>query len=188
MLNLSDKRHPNSMDNIADFLSRWHSADASVSLTKVYTRSPSGRINFHGTDDCAYAFPYARFDSHFTDALEPLVRPLVECLVNHNFITYTSCEGHAISPHLLELHVGVINPTDVGTALIQHAVAQSNDALKMRNMNAEFQLYAGELYCETHARAVPCLDLYLEKNRGLSTALYLASREAAVSLLVKCLQ
>lgn len=184
MLNLSDKRQPNSMENITSFLQRWHSEGNVQSVPQLYNRSPAGRLNYQGANDCAYAFPYTRSDSYFKDSIEPVVSPLVTKMVSDGLVTYTSCEGHVLGESYLELHVGVIGFATEKVESIVQAVNLTNQILAGQNMQVAFRVYTGELHCETTGGAAACVDVYLERRGEYTVAQYMSVREYAVNQLV----
>ncbi|WP_339413615.1 hypothetical protein [Pseudomonas sp. EA_35y_Pfl2_R5] len=188
MLRLVDKRFPNSMENVSDFIVRWRSEENCLGAPRAYKRSPAGRINYQGADDCAYAFPYAHFDSCFTESIEPLVRPLVEMLVIKNFITYTSCEGHVLDANHLELHVGIVDYCTVKVGAVLEAMEAANRVLEEQGMMVAFKLYTGDLHCKTTGEIVPCLDFYLEGCGKASVVQYMSAREIAVGQFVHSMQ
>ncbi len=185
-------REPNSMHDIAGFLSRWDDPTAFRPTVRLRTSS-YGNINTVGEPGVHEADDLDPTHPRWLDAIEPGAWPLVEvCTVAWRHVTYDSCQGHDVTGLGLApttRRVGIL-PRDAdeyaatATALCR-AVTEVAGELPAP---ARATIGRAELACETSGRRVAILDLYLEPSPGHSWAAYFRALDEATATLAASLR
>jgi uncharacterized protein len=184
-------RQPNSMRDVAAFLTRWDSADAPRPAVRLHT-SDHGNVNtvglpgIHEADDLDPAHP------QWHAAIEPGVRPLVDAVTRDwGLVTYDSCQGHPYAGTDLPpigRRVGLLPRTPGEYASAAAALCRAVTAAAPEvPAPVEVTLGRSELTCETTGRATPALDLSLRPASGHGWPAYFAAVDAATDVLAAAL-
>ncbi|WP_159095471.1 MULTISPECIES: hypothetical protein [Stenotrophomonas] len=155
-------------------------------------RSIFGNMNHEGAPYPASSCLASRFHPDFLAVVEPGVRDfLVAIAVDHNLVTYTSCEGHDYRPDGRrpdERHVGLIPRSAEESAraiAVFEAVGRSLNAMPA-SPAVEVALMLNEVH---DGQAVyPTIDLYLSKHADADWDDYFAGVDMATAQLVAALE
>ncbi|MBA0263641.1 MULTISPECIES: hypothetical protein [Stenotrophomonas] len=150
--------------------------------------SPFGNMNNTGTPYPSTSCLASRFHPDFESVIEPGVKGLLFAIaIDHNLVTYTSCEGHdyrSDGREPDERHVGVVSRDGD-----EHCKVVAAFTEVASRFNAGYPSAAIEAALMVHtvrsaAREYPAVDLYLSKRERAGWDAYFAEVDAACAQLV----
>ncbi|PYC69175.1 radical SAM protein [Streptomyces tateyamensis] len=182
-------RTPNSMRDVAGFLTHWDDPTAPRATVRLHT-SDHGNINTVGQPGIHEADDLDPTHHQWRDAIEPGVWPLVHTLTHRwGLVTYDSCEGHTYTGLYLEpahRKVGILTRDQDEHARAAAALCRAAAAPDLRQ-SVTVTLGRAELTCETTGTRTPVLDLALQKADGHTWDDYFAQLDAATAVLNEAL-
>lgn len=185
-------RQPNSMPDVAAFLTRWNDATAPRTTVRLHT-SEQGNINtvglpgIHEADDLDPSHP------QWHDAIEPRVRALVETITQDwGLVTYDSCQGHDYTGLDLppaERRLGILARDKAEYAATAAALCRAVTAT-VPDLPAAVQVLVArcELTCEATGQITAVLDLQLLLAPGHAWAAYFTALDEATAVLLTALR
>jgi uncharacterized protein len=185
-------RQPNSMRDVAAFLTRWDDPALPRPQVRLNTSAhgninTAGRPGIHEADDLDPAHP------QWERAIEPGIRPLVDALTRGwGLVTYDSCQGHPYEGLDLppgERRVGILQREHREYAATAAALCRATTAAAGA-LPAPVQVSVGrsELTCERTGRRTPALDLSLVRAPGHDWAAYFDAVEEATAVVADALR
>lgn len=185
-------RTPNSMRDVAAFLTRWDNADEPRTPVRLQTSAHDnintiGLPGIHEADDLDPAHP------QWQAAIEPGVRPLVDAVTREwGLVTYDSCQGHPYSGLDLapaERRVGVLprDPAEYAKAAAALCRAVTAAATDLPD-TVQVTVGRAELTCEATGRTTPVLDLALRPIPGHGWPAYFDTVNAATEVVADALR
>lgn len=150
--------------------------------------SPFGNMNNTGTPYPSTSCLASRFHPDFESVIEPGVKDFLFAIaIDHNLVTYTSCEGHdyrSDGREPDERHVGVVSRDED-----EHRKVVAAFTEVASRFNAGYASEAIEAALMVHTvrsaeREYPTVDLYLSKREGAGWDAYFAEVDAACAQLV----
>ena len=188
----SRPRHPNTMRDVAAFMTRWDAKDSSSPPARLLT-STHGNINTAGLPGVHEADDLHPTHPQWRQAIEAGARPLVDAVTTGwGLITYDSCQGHAYAdaglPHA-ERRVGILprhrDEYAATAAALCRAVTQAATGLPSP---VRVLLARADLTCEATGRTTPVLDLALRPAEGSGWADFFLTVDEATSVLAAAMR
>lgn len=184
-------RVPNTMRDIAAFLTRWDDPHAMREPAQLW-RSPHGNINTIGGPGIVAADDLDPHHPQWRAGIEDRVWPLVDVLTRiWTCVTYDSCQGHrypGINEHPTALRVGILPRGPAEAAGIADRLCRAVTAARPL-LPAACQVTIGraELTCENTRRTHPVLDLAVDPAPDTDWDGYFEALPAAVEVLTTAL-
>lgn len=108
------------------------------------------------------------------DFIEPRIRPLVEFLASHGFVTYSSCEGHFDGEHLHEAYVGLLYSSHLRDCTSQ---------LAFHALQSGFTVFRTVLRDTDDSTLHPTIELYFPRRDDIDIASYHKALEVSIGTL-----
>lgn len=192
-------RSHNRSDRVELFMRLWDRPLSDEEMQRLGEAAPISQIrsDFGNLNNTGAPFPAdsclaSRFHPDFVSVIEPGVKELLLTIaIDHNLVTYTSCEGHdyrANEREPDERHVGVI-PRD--EAEMERAVKTFEAVGEQINRALEASSVEATLMAHTVSdgnRVYPALDLYLSKKAQAQWDDYFAQIDDAAERLTVLLR
>ncbi|UTW58840.1 hypothetical protein KFE96_00590 [Kordiimonas sp. SCSIO 12603] len=175
-------RQINVFDGARQFMLRWdyfktQKAPSAHGRLKLSTRrSLAGNLNQEGTSYASRSTMFFPSQDGFWDAVEEGVKPLVLSLaIHHDFITYTSCEGHLYAQSNEdpdERHIGIIPRSTEEYQRCLNLLTDSCIDHNTKNDNSSTSARVLEHTLIDYEERLPVIDLILEKKETASWETY----------------
>ena len=159
----------NFISRLDDFTQSWIHPDHSDNhaTVQLYTTC-FGNINSTGEVGNYEGEALAPWHPQFGASLEPGVRDLVlTCVQNLNWITYTSCEGHAYEGsgvYPVERHVGILPRGDVEYGVIFSLLKKISQKFNRRHLLSPVRIEVERCLLQSETCSAPVIDLFLRKK------------------------